>query len=164
MNIQPSNLPRKRFPSEKWAPVSAWTESLLTFGQRHLSWCHYGDIPPPPGATTGPGSQWESGRATGLSFLGIIRAKSPFLLSLYAASGPALPGGHGTKTIFTKPGNILRGYIEILHLCTHEKRLATALTAWQRRSAADPVFALWIVTLALARDDFHRWTKIWVKI
>lgn len=34
--------------------------------------------------------------------------------------GPALPGGHGTESIFRKPGNILRGYVEILHShCAH---------------------------------------------
>lgn len=104
MNIQLSNSPRKRFPLEKWAPVSVWTESLLTFGQRHLSWCHYGDIPPPPGATTGPGSQRESGRATGLSFLGIIRAKSRFLLSLYAASGQPSREVTGRRPFSENPG------------------------------------------------------------
>lgn len=33
---------------------------------------------------------------------------------------PALPGGHGTVSIFRKPRNILRGYVEILHShCAH---------------------------------------------
>lgn len=80
-NSRLSDSPRKRSPLEKWAPVYVWAKSLLTFGRRHLSRCHYGDIPPLPGATTGPGSLRESGRATGLSFLGIIRAKIAIPLS-----------------------------------------------------------------------------------
>lgn len=114
-NTQTSDSPRKRFPLEKWALVYVWARSLPTFGQRHLSRCHYGDIPPPPGATTGPGSRRESGRATGLSFLGIIRAKIAIPPLAARGLGPALPGGHGTESIFRKPGNILRGYVEILH-------------------------------------------------
>lgn len=113
--IQLSDSPRRRFPLEKWAPAYVWAKSLLTFGQRHLNRCHYGDTPPPLGATAGSESQWESGRATGLSFLGIIRAKIAISPLAPRGLGPALPGGQGTESIFRKPGYILRGYVEILH-------------------------------------------------
>lgn len=112
---QLSDSPRRRFPLEKWAPAYVWAKSLLTFGQRHLNRCHYGDTPPPLGATTGPESRRESGRATGLSFLGIIRAKIAISPLAPRGLGPALPGGHGTESIFRKPGYILRGYVEISH-------------------------------------------------
>lgn len=66
-----SDSPRRRSPSEKRVPVYVWVKSPLTFDQWHLSRSHYGDTPPPAGATTSPGSRRGSGRATGLSFLEI---------------------------------------------------------------------------------------------
>lgn len=70
-------------------------------------------------------------------------------LSLAARGlGPALPGGHGTESIFRKPGNILRGYVKILH--SHSAHTSSGLATGRRRSlVAESVFALWIVTSVL---------------
>lgn len=68
-----------------------------------------------------------------------------FPLLRRVASGPALPGGHGTESIFRKPGYILRGYVEILHShCAHTARRLAA--GYRRDGVADPVFAPRILT------------------
>jgi len=152
-NPRPSDSPRKRFPLEKWAPVYVWAKSFLTFGQWHLSRYHYGDIPPPPGATTGPGSRRESERATGLSFLGIIRVKIAIFLSCHAASGQPSREVTGRRT-FSE--NLRTSFAFMSKYCTHIActREATrhGTTTRRRRPAADPVFALRIVTSISTRD------------
>lgn len=122
----PSDSPRRHSPSEKRAPVYVWVKSPLTFDRRHLSRHHYGDTPPPAGATTSPGSRRGSGRATGLSFLGITeraggRAKSVHLPLLGDLPGGSRDGEHFQKT--RKHPSRLRRHIT-LAFCAYEKRLA----------------------------------------
>lgn len=142
-NTRPSDSPRKRFLLEKWAPVYVWAKSLLTFGRRHLSRCHYGDIPPPPGATTGPGSRRESGRATGLSFLEIIRTKIAIPLSRIPRRDLGQPSREvtGRWAFSENPGT---SFAVTSKYCTHIARTREATR--RGTHSRSPVFAPQIVT------------------